>query len=271
MSDKQEHIGETTDALNSDSAKSITEHSGIKSCLHCGSEMPARASFCVTCKCYQSSWRNSVTIIGGMTGLMTFMLSAISFTWVNSIDIVEKMNWKQRVEVRYFRTQLFPEFDAVFSNSGIEPAYIDEMTVYYRRGYVRFRVNRQIPPKQFLAVENIDKSANNTYSTFIAKDFVTNESGQINMNVLHNQDFAFKDAKNIENKCFTPVFFLADEGDIKRISGTAAPGKRLVSEPAEGHLLYYRSATGEKVEATFPVVVAFVRSTSTSCLSLDVE
>jgi hypothetical protein len=51
-----------------------------------------------------------------------------------------------------------PEFDAVFSNAGVEPAYIDELVVYYMGGYVRFRVNRQIQPKQFLSVENIDKA-----------------------------------------------------------------------------------------------------------------
>ena len=243
------------------------EKPDTKPCRYCGAAIPTEASICATCKCDQSPWKNNITIFGGLTGLITFVLSALSFMWVNSLDIIEKMNWEKKVEVRYFRTQLLPEFDAGFSNSGNEPAFIDEISVIYRGRYARYRVSRQVEPKQFLSVENIEKKINSEYSTFISKDFARTPTGQITPEILNNFDYMIKGSTNRESKCFTPVFFLANEADIRRISGDTASGE-VVAEPAEGHMIYYRLTTGEKAEAKFPAVATFVRSTSPGCSSL---
>jgi len=244
------------------------EQSDTKPCRYCGAAIPVAAAICATCKYNQTGWKNNVTSIGGLTGLITLVLSALAFLWNNSLDIIDKMNWAKKVEVRYFRTEIVPEFDAVFSNSGNEPAFVDEIAVYYRGGYIRYRVDRQVEPKQFLSVETINKNLKKQYSTFIARDFLRTATGRLTPFIMSNVDFAMKDSTN--PKCFTPVFFLADEADIQRIINSSNSSV-LVAEPAEGQIIYYRSATGEKVQAKFNVVATFARSSSAECSSLSVE
>jgi ribosomal protein L40E len=231
-----------------------TSEQGMKPCLYCGSMIPMAASICATCKYNQSRWKNNVTFFGGLTGLVTLALPAFTFLWSASINNIERMNWAKKVEVRYFRTEIVPEFDAVFSNSGNEPAFVDEIAVYYRGGYIRYRVNRQVEPKQFLSVETINKNPKKEYSTFIARDFLRTSSGRVTPFILSNTDFAMKNSTN--PKCFTPVFFLENEADIQRITASSNSGV-LVQEPAEAHVIYYGPATGDKIEAKFAAVATF--------------
>jgi len=261
MSENHEPAGETA-------ASTGKPEQDTKPCRYCGSAIPVAASICATCKYDQSRWKNSLTNFGGLTGLITLALSAFAFLWSNSLNIIERMNWARKVEVRYFRTEIAPEFDAVFSNSGTEPAFVDEIAVYYRGGYIRYRVDKQVEPKQFLSVETINKNLKKQYSTFIARDFLRTSTGRVTPFIMSNVDFAMKDT--INPKCFTPVFFLAGEADIRRISNMSNAGL-LVTEPAEAHMIYYRSATGEKVEAKFDTVATFARSSSPECSSLSVE
>lgn len=253
-----------------------SEHPDQKLCISCGSLIPRTAHICSVCKSYQNAWKNFLVFFSGVTSVVILTGSAISFIWSNYFKIMEQSKYTCRIDLHYLRTQIHPEFDAVFSSSWPEPIFIDELTLKWSGGYVRYRVNRQIQSREFLSIERIvnpktEKEKAEAYSEFIARSFVANESGtrgkalrQVDLNVVR--------AQNKNSDCFLPVFFNSQSTDLERIKDLYSKNnKKLISESAEGNFLYYVPTTWLRVVSKFSAVITFVRSKSKSCENIDVE
>jgi hypothetical protein len=246
-----------------------------KPCKACGSRIPKQAAVCSVCKSYQSSWKSNLIFFGTLTGLGTFALAAMSLIGKNYIDIEERFRHHD-MELHHLRTQIYPEVDAVFSNSWPEPIFIDELVLNWRDQFVRYRINQQIKSKEFLSIERIvspknDKDIAAAYSEFIARSFAANSTG-MRGRALQSISLTVLISPDRDSNCFVPVFFTATSADLDRIKKDhLTRGKKLISEPANADFVYYVSSPGIRKTKNVAAVITFAQSIAKNCATIDLE
>lgn|GEM_PF-4412836 len=78
MSETKSVTDDPPKAVPLQAAKAELNPDNTKICSYCGSEIPRKAYVCPTCKYYQAPWRNSLIMLGGLTGLLALLLSSAS-------------------------------------------------------------------------------------------------------------------------------------------------------------------------------------------------
>ena|SRR5215469_5992220 len=102
-------------------------------CKYCGSEIALGASLCPECKSYQSRWRNALTYIGGLAGVLALVISALTFTYSKIDEMLAARRWKDNVSVIYMT---YPgrnsehNGEMLITNSGDGDVFISSLQVF---------------------------------------------------------------------------------------------------------------------------------------------
>src|SRR5437879_3192862 len=96
-------------------------------CIACRSELKAGATVCPVCKANQSSWRNTVTFLAGVVGLIALLASAITYVTSIVISAWNEHAWKDDVEVIYFTSVQ----NSLIANTGSGGVFVSEIEVYF--------------------------------------------------------------------------------------------------------------------------------------------
>src|SRR6267378_7585945 len=118
----------------------------LKPCIACGSLIPAGAPICATCKSYQASWRNTLNYIGGITGILTIIFSAIAFSSAQVISIIRTLTWFDKVTVSSMK---YPG-SMLVSNSGDGDVFVTTLEFYWQneRANTQHPINLQLKKGQ---------------------------------------------------------------------------------------------------------------------------
>jgi hypothetical protein len=116
-------------------------------CKYCGSEITSGALLCPVCKSYQSRLRNTLTYIGGLTGIMALVISGLTFTYSKISDMIAARQWHDKVSVVYMRYpgDINSRFNGemLVTNSGDGDVYVS--TLSYDLNTDEIEVNNEIP------------------------------------------------------------------------------------------------------------------------------
>lgn len=240
-----------------------------KRCIYCDSEIPKRANICVVCKSDQSQYKNWLIAAGGLTGLVTFFASAVSFLIVNTIDIYERIHWAERLSVYNLRIESQSQFSLIFSNSGKYPIFVDQIVIKWQHGVFSVKIGRQVEPNQFIYIDEAEKEPTKV------KFLYSHAAVYFNIDGIPNQDIidasVFPSGIPYQNKEITSACARVTFGTPDSLRMFEAHylelGRKIAASEATGRIEYYSVLRAERREMTFGVVATFDMDDIPACVT----
>jgi RNA polymerase subunit RPABC4/transcription elongation factor Spt4 len=244
-----------------------------KTCVYCGSSMSVGARLCPICGSYQSAWRSAVIYVAGITGLISLIASAFTFTISKIPDLRKMFNWTDHVTVWNFDTGLYPNFSITLSNTGDGPVIVSQIFVTLPDGYnVGYPIAETLQPgsETLRPRQSIAIAGGQVFPPFY-KGYIYNHSGIANATVLKNAGSPWPEQKKLP--CFGEILFSKDSLLLSRMRehGKATGSKLVEDSKAQAVVVYYSLHERKEVRYQFPVVTAFLQASDPSCDALDTQ
>src|SRR6266436_88873 len=232
-----------------------------KTCIYCGSEIPAHAAICSVCKYHQRRWRNNLIFLGGLGGLLTLVISALTFTVERAVQTYKNLVWEDRINLVDLRW-IDSSPHLVLANDGDGPIFVSDIILLTLQGgrYIH-EINKTVVPNEILVLEPKEEER-------IWKQnprWVANESGTPSREILD-------DAEQLEHEgfgdrfCFTRGFFNEDSSTLAMVRQSyRETGRRVVSETATIHVGYVSSHSRKRMKEEFPIIAAYFKSYAPKC------
>jgi predicted nucleic acid-binding Zn ribbon protein len=234
-----------------------------KTCIYCGSEIPAHAKICSVCKYDQRRWRNNLIFLGGLGGLLTIIISALTFTLDRATQTYKNLVWQDRINLIDFRwIDWSPHI--VFANNGDGPIFISDILLQTKRRDRAIRkINRLVTPNEIIVVEPKGEE-------LIWKQnprWVGNESGIPSHEILDDSDH-FKHDGFGNRFCFTRGYFNEDSSAVAMVrQHYGESGIKIVSENAALYVSYVSSHSRKRIKEEFQIIAAYFKSPASECAS----
>jgi hypothetical protein len=122
-------------------------------CVYCRSSIEYGATICPVCKSYQAPWRNWLTYFGGLAAFIALIASAITFVYVNVVEIIYRNLNRDKLSVLslaypgYFTT---PDGNILVSNHGDNDLFLSDLVIVFKNqnGIGNFQIPIGINLKQ---------------------------------------------------------------------------------------------------------------------------
>lgn len=236
-----------------------------KSCIYCGSKIPTRAPVCSVCKYHQRRWRNNLLFLAGLGGLLTLVVSALTFTVDRGAQVYRNLFWQDRVNLIDLRwIDRSPHI--VLANNGDGPIFVSHIVLLtHRKGRHLHHINKLIAPNEISVVEPKDKERIWEQSP----KWVGNESGTPTPGILAEVGELRQEGFG-EQFCFTTGFFNENSSSLMMVrQHYREAGIRVVSEPAALHVSFFGSHSRHRMDEEFPIVSAYFMSQEPKCSGKD--
>src|SRR5712692_9363005 len=151
-----------------------------KQCRYCASDIPIQAIQCSVCKNYQSAWRNNLLFMAGLTGFITLVAGALSFSVNQASQLYKGLFWRDNLQIVEFETRTYPDFRVVLSNGGDGPVWASKIILYWPGGSHPFAIDRLVAVN---GVETVDRGSKDYDSSKYA-GFLGNTTGVASAAVL---------------------------------------------------------------------------------------
>ena len=211
-------------------------------CIACRSELRPGATICPICKTNQSSWRNAVTFLAGVVGLIALVASAATYAGSGAVALWAEYTWKDDVELIRFSSSE----KGLIANTGSGEIFIVEIEVYYGGSSKNFNINQSVDKGKLASVE-ITK--NNPIAMFLATDQPTGPSEYI---------------RSGKAECFVDVFMSVHAPPLERMRQFYKP-RKLVMADATADVIFVSGKRGTLMRKHFPVQWLLAKTKTPEC------
>jgi hypothetical protein len=189
--------------MNDEIAQSAVTTS-ITACVMCKSSITVGATICPICKNYQSGWKRKLHYCATMGGIITIVISLLTYVASTLPEIRKTLLWRDAVEI----TALDSKNSIVLHNSGDGRIFVFHLSMRSKAlGHSsEILINKTIESKSFL-VHDL-KSPTADLSKWATRS-ISEDSWQ---NLLRERHLA-------ENECVQWHFFVPDDPGYKAIKG----------------------------------------------------
>ena len=217
-------------------------------CIACKSEIYAGANICPICKSYQSRWKNILYYCASIAGVITVIISLLTYVVANFPDVRKRLFWRDSVEVTAFHSNS----RIIIHNSGDGKVFVSHLAWRCEKPHSSHAtpINTTVENNSF-AVVDISRLIKDTYQwdTFALSE---------------DQWQKVISLGGAERDCFRWTFLHADDPTYQTVR--AFFGNRFHSLPCDATLFFNSGLDGHQISKTMTIYAVPYWKRSGLCL-----
>lgn len=222
-------------------------------CVACKSELMVGATLCPVCKSYQSRWKRVLYHIAAIGGLVTVVISLLTYMAVTFPTIWKTITWKDSVEIIAFNT----DKHLVVQNVGEGDVFVSYMS--FKSGHLGFsrveHVNKIIKERSFLVheIESKDpRSVDKNWHTLILSD---------------DQWKSLTEKFSSKDNCYRWIVYHQSDPHFQNMRQFQKENLRTL--PVDGVLFFHSGKDGHRIEQRVSLIAVPFKSPHPACAQQD--